>query len=664
MFRALKSIVLFLTLLVFAAPAYADECGSRVFDSTGKANTDAIKSALNPLISDGADPMVRIITAEQINAAGGNIDKYAQGMVKRCSAWQSPGGNMKSNLLILAVTQDTSIESPVGIYFSKSGPLTALRGQTAAVRSEMASTLKSDVTASIQNGIQAMHGKLSVAKTRASETRILSNGPTTIINEAPSKPMNLTFLWVLLALGVAGVLYWLYSRKQSDKAKANASRQTAQERRAACNNMILGLDSSMSQLGALLSSFKSVIHTSEFTAMQTKLGAIQGRIAAAKTEFANMQGSANDPESLGLTAEAYDRMTDTFKESFQKLNGINGEVKALETSIRKINSLKEGAEPAIEALSGEIEKATQAVTTERILKTDGPKATLQQAITLAERANTELADKRFQAVADTCREATALAQKAAQQVRDLGARKTRVDSAIRQLDAENVTAKLITADAAISSIRTTYGETVVSQVNESRALIVQAIEQRRQSIVGAKGASFSQNWDSAEQNIAAANSATSVINSALSNIQDTGPRIEREKEAARKATTKSYRPQSSGGSYGSSRSISNRTTVNNTTVVVGQTPYYDPYYIGLDALGNTIDRAELNEERRELNEERRDMNRGWDSGSRSNNNDMDGDSGPTVSNDDMDGDSGPVSSPSNDFDSGGGGSDFSSGDDD
>jgi hypothetical protein len=111
MFRAaIRSVVLFITLIVFAVPAHADlECSSRVLDSTGKANTDVIKAALNPLISAGADPMVRVITAEQINAAGGNIDKYAQNMVKRCPAWQSPGGNIKNNLLILAVTQDPNI---------------------------------------------------------------------------------------------------------------------------------------------------------------------------------------------------------------------------------------------------------------------------------------------------------------------------------------------------------------------------------------------------------------------------------------------------------------------------------------------------------------------------------------------------------------------------
>jgi hypothetical protein len=651
MFRVFRSIVLFLTLIVFATPAYADsECNGQVVDSTGKANTDTIKSALSSLINDGADPRVRIITAAQINAAGGNLDKYAQGMVKRCSAWQSPGGNMKSNLLILAVTQD-SVDSPVGIYFSKSGPLTALRGQTAGVRSEMASTLQSDVTTSIQNGIKAIHGSLSVGKMRASETRILSNGPTTIINQAPSKPMNLTFLWALLFLGVVGAGIWLYVKSQSAKAKCRAAQQTAQGRRAECNNLLIGFDASMAQLGALLSSFKSVINASEFQVIQTKLGGIQTRINTAKTQFVNLQGSSNDPDSVGRTAEEYDSMTSDFDRSLKSIQAIDSEVKSLESSIRKINSLKDGALPAIEALATEIETATKAVMSEKILKTDGPKSVLQQAITLMGRANTELATKQFQAVADTCLEATKLAQSAAMDVQELGLRKQRVDAEIQKLDLDNQSPKLTTADATGISLRTKYGDSATTRCATYRALIVQNIDVRRQAIAKAKSTSFAQNWDLADQQINAAMTAGDEINNALNAIQDLGARIEQE---LRPAPVPSYRQSGNGGHSHS------HTTVNQTTVVVGGTrdPFYDPYGINtLDALGNIIERDELNREREDLYRERRDLDRDLDRHSNSRSDDMDGDSGPVTRSDDldMDGDSGSADNS---------GSDFGSGDDD
>ena len=652
MFRTLRSIVIFLTLIVFAVPAYADpECSSRVFDSTGKANTDAIKAALNPLISDGADPMVRIITAAQINAAGGNIDKYAQGMVRRCSAWQSPGGNMKSNLLILAVTQDESIDSQVGIYFSKSGPLTALRGQTAGVRSEMASTLKSDITTSIQNGIKAMHSKLSSPIAKG----IVAGGNVTVINKEAEKPMNLTFLWVLLFLGVVGAAIWLYVKNQSVKAKCRAAQQKAQGRRAECNNLLIGFDSSMAQLGALLSSFKSVIHSSEFQTMQTKLGSIQTSINIAKAQFTNLQGSSNDPDSVGLTTEEYDAMTSDFDRSLQTIQSIDSSVNELESYIRKINSLKKGAEPAIEALTSEIDKATQAVTAEKILKTDVPKATLQQAITLAERANVELTDKRFKAVADTCHEATTLAQKAAQQVRNLSARKASIDSDIKLLDSATlgIPGKLITADATINMLRTNYDETVAGKANESRALIIQKTDERRQAMMRVRSASTLQNWDLAEQSVDAVKAASQAIDSALANISDIGPQIERQKAAVARAMTfdppQSYRSQGSRSSYN---------TVNKTTIVVGaRDPFYDCN--ALDAFGNAIELEELSAERRELRREREDLDdHRWGSRQSSRDSDMDGDSGPanTSSSDfDMDGDSGSTDTGSD--------SDFSSGDD-
>jgi hypothetical protein len=648
-----RALVLFMALIALATPAYADnsECTSRVYDYTGKANTDAIKDSLKPLIADGADPMVRIVTAAQINAAG-NLDKYANNMLKRCSSWQSPGGNIKNNLLVLALTQDPSIESPIGIYFSKGGPLSALHGKTAAVRSEMASTLKSDIAVSISNGVQAMHGKLSVAKTRAAETRIVSNGPTTIINQAPSKPMNLTFLWVLLGLAMVGVGVWLYLKKKSAEAVCRAAQQMAQTRRGQCNNLLLGFESKLAQLGALLSSFKSTLHADEFTALQTRLGNFTTRITTAKGQFANLQGSANDPDSSGRTAAEYDAMTADFNKSLNSIQIIDSDIHSLEASIRKIKSLKDGATPAIDALASEIAKATTIVNAEKILNTNGPKATIQLAITLLERAQGAFEDKRFQAVADMCKEGTRLAQQAANDVRELGLRKQRIDEAIQKLENNNPSTKLITADTEISFLRNKYGEDAVTRASESRAVIVQNIDARRQAIEGAKSSSFAgspsivQNWNMADQYISTAMTADRDIDSAVSRIQGIGARIEEERRPSR---SPSYRP-SGGGSY-RNRGSSHTTIVNQNTVVAGD-HFYDPFNIslvnGLDAFGNALEREELREERRELDAERREMSRGWEAPSRRDDDfGMDGDCGAAVQSCNcFDGDSGPASEPS------------------
>lgn len=97
MFRAIRAIFLLLAILVLASPARADsspECNNRVFDSTGKIDVSSIKTELNRLSGDGADPLVRVVTKAQFNDAG-NLDKYTGNMLHKCPSWQSPGGKLK-----------------------------------------------------------------------------------------------------------------------------------------------------------------------------------------------------------------------------------------------------------------------------------------------------------------------------------------------------------------------------------------------------------------------------------------------------------------------------------------------------------------------------------------------------------------------------------------
>lgn len=668
MFRAIRAVFLLLAILVLSAPARADsspECNNRVFDSTGKIDVGSVKAALNTLSSDGADPLVRVVTKSQFNDAG-NLDKYTGNMLHKCPSWQSPGGKLKNNLLVLVIAPELDpTDNLIGIYFSKYGPLAgALQGQTAAVRSEMSNKIKSDPTASLKAGIDALHRKLSMKSAVGAGT---VNGNVTVINKAAEKPTNFTPLYIILFLCVIGAIVFLYFRKQSAKAKARGAQQEAQSLRGQCNNLILGFDTTLSQLGSLLNSYKNLMHTSEFTALQTRLGAIQTSLTSAKAQFTNMQGSANDPDSVGRTTEEYEAMTRELTRSLSTLTDLRGDVQGLDSAVRKIKSLKDGAQPAIDAVTSEIEIATTAINAERVLRTDGPKATLSQAINLAERAGQELIDKRYQAVADTCKEATTLAQKAAQQVRELGARKSKVDSAIQQLDAEPLpSGKLMAVDATITTLRNTYGDSAVSQAQESRATIIQSTEQRRQALMGAKSASTLQNWDLAEQQVAAAKNASSAIDGAVARINGIGPDIERQKAAAAREAERRSRPQS----YGSrGRSYSSRTVV--TTVIYSRDTYGNPLdqwgnIIAAELLVDAIERSEWDSMERQRDLDRdygRSSSRDYSSrddddrrsSSRDDDNGIGGDSGSSAFDDDdgIGGDSGGSSSD----DSFGGGSD-------
>lgn len=651
-----RAVVVILTAVILSSThAQASECTDRVFDTTGKADVKALSSALSKLTADGADPLIRVVTNDQYNAAG-NLDKYTGSMVKRCLAWQSPGGNIKSNLLVLVVAPGMDSNSnPIGIYFSKHGPFAgALQGQTAAVRREMSTKFSSDITGSILAGVTALHEKISQAKITAPVAGNI-NGNVTVINKGPEKPTNFTPLYVILVLGVlAGLVVLVYRRRAAIEARRGAQ-QTAQGRRNECNGLILTLEEDLKHIEAFLTSLKSILGTTELDVMRSRFEAIKGRVSAAMTQFANMQTSANDPDSEGRSISEYESMTEDFERIRRVLNPLSAEVGTLGEAIQKVRALKDGAQPAIEAMASEIERATAQVSEEKTINTSGPKETLKRAVGLLERANTELEERRYQAVTDTCRDGTRLAQQAIQQLRDLRARRSRLESTIQQLERENLQGTLATADDTITSLRASYGETVVQQAQELRGLIVRKLEERRQALISARSLFLSQNWEASDTSTHTAQGASDTIKRSIASLVDLGPSIERQREAAARATSRSSRPSSNG--YGHSHSHHSHTTNN---IIVGGNPYgrsYDP----IDDLARTVDRIELAEERDELRRERQELReeRFETRSRRSDDSDLfGGDSGPTTPEPSLDLDIGGDSGgPSLNLDIGGGNDD-------
>ena len=643
-------ITLFLALLVFAHPAFAaDECTSRVFDSTGKlTNVSDIDSALGKLSSDGAFPLIRVITSAQMNEQG-NLEKYIVKMKNRCPSWQSAGGNLKTNIFVIALVP----EGTVGVYFSKKGPFqNSLQGKTEDIRSEMAKPIaKGDLSGAIKAGIARAHDLLSAPKVAP----IVANGPVTIVNHN-EKPADLSFMKWLIGAFILGAAVWLFFFMRSRKDKRQAARQKAQVTRANCNNLINGFDERMTLLGSLLNSYKSAVSTTEFQDFQSQMSALDRRASSAKSQFASSQGSANDPESVGLSAEQYDAMTETFERSLRSLSAVGDEIDAFEATVKGIGKLRDQAKPAIDALTRDVENATNSINAERVLKTDGPRATLQQATNLLERAKKELEDKSYQAVANTCRKGTALANKAAQQVRELASRKNSIELDIQQLDSADMSGKTVAIDAAISDLRTTYGESEATPAFEQRTVVIEKLAERQAAIAVAKSGVFTQNWDLAEQKIAIAKSATSSIDNAIGTVQNMGRRLNQS------------RVRSSSGPY---RTSSGPSRVTNTTVVnnYGGRDRYDdsPGFgtgvaagvVGALAVESLIEGNEENRElRRELREERReDRGWGWGGGGRSRNDDEDlgGGSGnvteaPDNEDEDIGGDSNDTSTSNNDSD--------------
>lgn len=651
------TLMLALLVLVLAHPAYADECNSPVFDSTGKANASEIEPFLKKITGDGADPaLVRIITTDQMNKHG-NLDKYAGDMLSRCPSWQSAGGRLKANIFLLILEPNGKI----AVQFAKKGPFqsTLTHEKIVDISQEMGGLIgKGDLTGAAKAGLMRAHALISAPKAAA---QIVASGPVTIVNHN-EKPADLSggfsFLKWLLAIGVIGAGIWFLLYMRSKKEKTLAAQQTAQGKLATCNNLITDCDSRLSRVGALVNSYKATIGGSDFSSYQETIQELDSRLSSAKSQFTNSATSSNDPASTGLSADQYDAMADTFDRHITTLNDFDSALTRFEGTVRGIGKLRDGAQPAIDSLAAEIESATAVVNAERTMKTDGPRATLQQAINLLERATKELEAKSFQAVANTCKEGVAAAKRAAQQVRDLASRKQNIETSISQLDRLVMSEKLTSIDALISEIRTTYGEGSESPALEQRTVVIQKTQERQSAIAQAKSGSILQNWDLAEQQITIAKSAESAIDSAIGTVQNLSRRLAN----ARRPQSNSYRP-SPGYSGGGSRSshVSNTTVVNN----YGR-PGYDDNGLALDNIETNAENREL---RRELDEDRRerrwgggdssrrddDDNRGFGGGSVQTSNDDDSDRG--FGGESVDTSSSSDDSSSSDFGGGGGGSD-------
>ena len=657
MFRSITMILAFL-VLVLARPALADECTSPVFDSTGKINAAEIEPLLKKIQSDGADPaLVRVLTTDEMNNHG-NLDRYAGDMLKRCPSWQSAGGRLKANIFLLILEP----KGKVAVQFAKKGPFQSVfpNERIVDIGQEMGGLIsKGDLTGAAKAGLLRAHALISAQK---AEPRIVASGPVTIVNHN-EKPADLSggfsFLKWLLAIGVAGGLIWLFFYLRSKKDKTQAAQQTAQTKLAGCNNLITDLDSRLTRTASMLISYKATIGTADFNSYQDTLAALDSRLSSAKSQFANSATSSNDPASSGLSADQYDAMARIYDRHLETLNDLDSAITRFEGIVRGIGKLRDGAQPAIDALAAEIESATSVVNAEKVLKTEVPRSALQQAINLLERATKELHSQSFQAVADTCKEGVSNAKRATQLVRALASRKQNIENSITQLDRLVMSDRLASIDALISEIRTTYGEGSESPALEQRAVVTQKIKERQSAITLAKGSCLTQTWDLAEQQVSIAKSTESAIDNAIGTVQNLSRRLA---NARRPPQSSSYRPSSGGYSGGSSRSshVTNTTVVNN----YGR-PGYDDNGLALGVgLGLAIDDMETNAEnhrlRRELEEGRRE--RSWGvSSRRSNDDDSSFGGGSVQSSSSDDGDSGGFGGGSVDTSSSNDSSDFGGG---
>lgn len=552
-----RSLVLFIVLLLLTPPALADECTSPVFDSTGKTNTSEIEPLLKKIVGDGADPaLVRIITTGQMIQYG-NLDKYAGAMLSRCPSWQSAGGRLKSNIFLLIIEPN----GKVAVQFAKKGPFQNIltHEKIVDIGQEMGGLIaKGDLTGAAKAGLLRAHTLISAPASKVGNP-IVASGPVTIVNHN-EKPTDLSGFWTLLGrililgvlIGLGFVAYLYLASRSKRKSAQQKAQQKAQLARGVCTNLIDGFTHHLTLFKVLLAPVKPTISATEYAALQSRIEAWEGAADQAKNQFANQSGSANDPESSGLSAEAYETMADTYERLQLSLEQISTEAARIEKTIRNIGRLRDSAQPAINELGREIKSATQAINAETALKVDGPRATLKLAIDALEMAEEKLAEKSFQAVIDTCKEGATLAKESVQDLKKLVTRKRDAEECVSRLESDDLSNVLPRVDAIVEATRKTYGDSSVVAAPNHRSTISQKMTERRLAVKSAKSALTLQDWNQAEYQINVAKKATQVLNSSVGFIEDLGPAIlrqrrakeeeaRRKEEAARRASSRSSR---------------------------------------------------------------------------------------------------------------------------
>lgn len=262
-----------LAVLLFAVPAYAQDCDNIVGDQGGAfkvGEAEQVRAAAQGLIDQGADVRVRTV------GITANLDMDEKNFERSCQSWQSPNGGRKSTLVVLMVSPESR---KMGIY-AGSGFDHALKDHWMRIKQTyMAPHFKNAEWAA---GFIVTEQQLA-ARIQASKDEAVHPAVSTTVNQAT----DLTGLWTVfkwvvflgaLALGAFLFITWL-----------NRRRKAVQELREAQRKAI----AVKAQAADLLNTKKS-----------------HPQLDAASGEFSRLNGSIRyDPYADNLAVEEYNVIT-------------------------------------------------------------------------------------------------------------------------------------------------------------------------------------------------------------------------------------------------------------------------------------------------------------------------------------------------------------------
>lgn len=610
-----------MALILSNSALAADQCDSRVFDTTGKlTDVSSVDAAANKLTSAGADVRIRVISIDEVKSAG-NIDRYVASTAKRCLSWQSPNGGLKNNLIVVVVTppiqEDGKPVTYSGILSPERGTYTSLFPQVPAIRKQMSPVLKTgDIGGALKIGITAIHGVIaqSAAPVAPVRTETRQQAPiapavpqqVTVINEKPTDWSGfIAFMKFLFGLGALGGLGYLGYLFWSKKEKARGAQQAARMRHNACTNLVNELNDFLEKSGRILDSFVSAMDASEFNKLRLTLDGMKARYSTASRAYVGTDDQSLDPERNGLSEVEYERIERVYESQLASLQDLETEIRQFDRTLSSLNELIANSQSCIDSAEALIQSAKASIATQKQagFKVEALETATGEADELIEVAKAAKRDKKFQELSGLCEDAGKLARQASREASQLAQKRKDAEQSIERLATQvaNAESSPATAKSVVASIRTEYGETEAKSDVGQEGIMNSKLAAARSALASARLSLTVSDLAKVEAHVSTGRQALEYVSSALRDIETHKASLdqaklnrEREAERARYAAAHPVSRSTSSG-YGQ------RTVVRERVIVERDDDQFGNAFTGALAgsvLGNALsDRGDSRRDR-------------------------------------------------------------------
>lgn len=441
--------VLFATIGI--RPAMAYDCNALVVDEAGVFGSDIgrVERAAQELERNGA--YVRVRTVENF---GGfvDLDRYEADHEAHCPAWQDVHGGTKSNLLVFVVSFGD--QRGAGLYYGDLWKKALDQQWNTVLTDEVVPRLRDgDSPSAFVAGLEGV-GDI-VTSTKASRTASTSGSPVVVVQQ-PSQPTDLSGLWSvlkwLLLVGVIAGIAWAVNEWWRKMTATRAAQQRARLAAQACVNYVVTAEQPLAVAEALVNGQRGSFAESDLQPLSAVVAAAKRELAAAQTEYGELQASDANPDKAGLTEGEYDMLAERYDVLLAKFRAAASDVSGVTARIDELKALSASAEGDLVAAGSIIEEAggrIQAVEAKQF-RVPAANETLERALTKLGEAEASKAAKAFGKMRDELAEVNRLARAAADQAEAVERDKADIDADVaatrqgsRQADATLEQARVI-----------------------------------------------------------------------------------------------------------------------------------------------------------------------------------------------------------------------------